>query len=41
VDLNGGDASEARLAKSNERELEALVSLMDAPGICRPFNSTR
>src|SRR5712671_696855 len=33
--------SEARLAKSNERELETLVSRMLAPGIWRPFSSTR
>ena len=33
--------SDARLAKSNARELEALDSSMLAPGICRPFNSTR
>jgi hypothetical protein len=35
------DASEARFAKSNEREFDAPVSWMLEPGICRPFSNTR
>ena len=34
-------ALEDRFAKSKEREPDAPVSRMLAPGICRPFNSTR